>query len=193
VRRAGSSAGSRANLRSVLSDGELAEIGSAGFTALTALAAFASVARVERDRWKSQIPDLHIEVLADIPNDEMRVTIFNLGGAAWDVQTLGVIGPYGWVYLTPPTSFWRAGESRTYTLSMPTLGDQDVYTFVEGRDVRKKHVVITTHGGAVYRWPLRKVRRLSAAKMWQRLFPGIPAPYEATHPQPALELVERHL
>ena len=174
-----------------LSAGDVAEIAAAAFTAVTALAAVASVFRVERDRWRRALPDLHIEILADAVNQEMRMTVANLGGPAREVRVIGTIGAFGWMHHTPPTTYWRPGEMRTYRLSMPLLVDTVACAFVEARDLGKKQLVVATVGGAAYRWPLREALQLSPAKEWERLFPGSPPPTEVTYPQVALELVER--
>jgi hypothetical protein len=57
-----------------VSTSDWALIATAGFTAITAVAAFASVFRVERDRWRRTIPEMSLEVLADAPSNEMRMT-----------------------------------------------------------------------------------------------------------------------
>jgi hypothetical protein len=179
--------------QSGLSTGDWAQIASAAFTALTALAAYSSVFRVERDRWSRTIPELHIEVLADVPHNEMRMTIVNLGGPAREVRVLGTLGDFGWMNYTPPSTYWRPGETRTYRISMPVLTDQDARAFVEARDLGKKHLVVATVGGATYRWPLRKAKKLSPAKEWDRLFPGSPSPLDVQHTPMAIELVDRVL
>jgi hypothetical protein len=177
----------------MLTDGEWAEIGSAAFTACTALAALASVMRVERDRWRRTVPEMHLEIIADAVNDEMRMTVANLGGAAREVYLMGTLGDYGWLTPSPPTAYWRPGESRTYRLSMPLITGVETHAFVEGRDLRKKQVIVATAGGAVHRWPLRKAKKLSRADEWQRLFPDRPSPPDVPHSPIAVELVERNL
>jgi hypothetical protein len=170
-----------------------AQVASALFTALAAGAAFASVFRVERDRWRRTIPEFHIEVLADVPNDEMRMTVVNLAAPAREVRVMGTIGPFGFVHSTPPSTYWRSGESRTYRISMPLMTDAMVYAFVEGRDLGKRQLAVATVGGATYRSPLRRAKKLSAAKEWQRLFPGQAGPLDVQYTPMAIELVERNL
>jgi hypothetical protein len=174
-----------------LSDGEWAQVAAAAFTALTALAAFASVARVERDRWRRAIPEMHLEVLVDAVHNEVRMTAANLGGPARDVRVMGTLGEYGWLTPTPPTTYWRSGESRTYRLSVPPIGGLETLAFVEARDLRMKQLVVATAGGATYRWPLRKAKKLSAAEEWRRLFPNAPSPLDVPNTPMAVELVER--
>jgi hypothetical protein len=55
---------------------------------------------------------------------------------------------------------------------MPLVRDAVVNAFVEGRDLGKRQLIIGTVGGATYRWPLRRAKKLNAQKEWQRLFPG---------------------
>jgi hypothetical protein len=188
--------GSRATIERVTQDaglttGDWAQLGSAIFTALTALAAFASVFRVERDRWRQTLPDLHMEVVTDVPNNEMRLTVVNHGGPAREVRVMGTIGDFGFYGLTPPTAHWRAGESRAFSLSMPLARDHEVKAFVEGRDLGMRKLVIGTPGGATYRWPLRKAKKLSAGKEWRKLYPGAPTPLEVAYGPIAMTLVER--
>src|ERR1700721_2349823 len=122
----------------MLTDGEVAEMASAAFTAMAGGGAFASVARVERDRRNATIPELHIDVLGDAVNNEMRLTIANLGAPAREVRTAGTIGDFGWFTPTPPTAYWRSGESRTYKLGMPLIHDTEAQAFVEARAIRMK-------------------------------------------------------
>jgi hypothetical protein len=136
---------------------------------------------------------MHLELLADAVNDEMRMTVANLGGPAREVRVIGTIGQFGWVHNTPPTTYWRPGESRTYRISMPLITDVEAQAFVEARDLGKKQLVIATVGGASYRWPLRKAEKLSLADEWERLFPNNPRPDALQYPQMAIELVERNL
>lgn len=175
----------------MLSDGEIAEMASAAFTAVTASAAFMSVARVERDRRNATVPELHIDVLADAENDEMRLTIANLGPPAREVRTMGTIGDYGWFTPTAPVTYWRSGETRTYKLHMPLLLNTEVQGFVEARAIRMKQLVIATVGGTQVRWSLRKLEKMSPAKEWSHMYPGLPSPIVVKHPLVALELVER--
>jgi hypothetical protein len=174
-------------------DGEWASIASAAFTFLAASAAFASVARVERDRWRRTVPEFHIELLADLPKEEMRLTVANLGGPAREVRVMGTVGDFGWFSNTPPTSYWRPGESRTFRISMPVITDQEGQTFVEGRDLGKKQLVLSTWGGKSYRWPLRKAEKLSPSEEWHRIFPDKPAPLDVKYFPIAIELDERNL
>ena len=172
--------------------GDWAQLGAAVFTALTALAAFASVARVERDRWTRAIPDFELEIIGDVVNDEMRMTVANLGGPAREVRVFGTLGGYGWLTPTPPTAYWRAGESRTYRLAMPVVRGE-VNAGVEARDRRKKQLVLVTAGGAAYRWPLRKAKKLSLGAEWERLFPGQPTPADVPKTSVVVELLEQNL
>ncbi len=174
-----------------LTTSDWALVATAGFTALTAVAAMTSVFRVERDRWRRTVPEFHLEILADVPNDEMRMTIVNLGGPAREVRVIGTIGPFGWLHVTPPTAYWRAGETRTYRIAIPLIADQEARAFVEARDLGKRQLVIATVGGATYRWPLRKAKKLNAAREWAELFPGTPSPLEVLHKPMAIELIER--
>jgi hypothetical protein len=175
-----------------LSDGEWAAIASAAFTALTALAALASVFRIERDRWRQAAPEMHLEILADAVNNEMRMTIANLAAPARDVRIMGTLGGFGWFYPTPPTTYWTSGETRTYRLRMPLIHGEEAQAFVEARDIGKRRLVIATIGGKAYRWSVRKAEKLSPAEEWRRLYPDNPPPTDVQHPQVAIELVERH-
>ena len=74
---------------------------------------------------------------------------------------------------------------------MPLLTDAVVYAFVEGRDLGKRQVVLSTVGGATYRWPMRRAKKLSAEKEWQRLFAGEAGPLDVPHGPMAIELIER--
>ena len=176
----------------MLRDGEVAEIASAVFTAGAALAAFMSVARVERDRRNATIPDLHIDVLGDAVNNEMRVTIANMGAPAREVRMMGTIGSYGWFTPTPPTTYWRSGESRIYRLAMPLLLNTEAQAFVEARAIRMAQLVIATVGGTQFRWPLRKLEKMSPKTEWEQIYPGTLSPIEVQHRPIAVDLVERH-
>lgn len=176
-----------------LSAGDWAQVAAAVFTALTALAAFASVYRVERDRWRKGIPEFHIELLADGPNKEMRLTVANLGGPARDARVAGTLGDFGWFTPTPPSGYWRTGEARTYKVSMPVITDREARAIVEARDLRMRQLVIATVGGATYRWPLRQAKKLSLSKEWQQLFPGTPTPLDVPYTPMSVELIERTL
>lgn len=114
---------------------EWAQIAIALFTAVTALAALLSVRRVEQDRRARLIPELHIEILCDIPNNEMRLTVVNLGAPAREVRVMGTVGDFGFFHPTPPTTYWQEGESRTYRISMPVLPGVEAQAFVEARDL----------------------------------------------------------
>jgi hypothetical protein len=176
-----------------LSTTDVAQLASAAFTAVAAGAACLSVFRVERDRWRSKVPELHVEVLADVKADEMRLNVVNLGGPAREVRVMGVIGQFGFFGLLPPTSHWLPGEMRTIRLAMPVVHEETSYVFVEARDMAKDQLVIGTVGGAVYRWPLRKAKQLSAGEEWRRLFPGVPGPLDVPYSPVDLQLVDRHL
>jgi hypothetical protein len=175
----------------MLKDGEIAEIASAAFTAAAAAAAFMSVARVERDRRNASIPDLHIDVIGDAVNNEMRMTIANLSAPAREVRTMGTIGDFGWFTPTPPTAYWRSGESRTYRLAMPFLLDTEVQAFVEARAIRMRQLVVATVGGTDFRWSLRKLEQMSPASEWAEIYPDDPNPTQVSHSPIAVELVER--
>jgi hypothetical protein len=171
---------------------EWAQIAIALFTAVTALAALLSVRRVEQDRRARLIPELHVEVICDVPNDQMRLIIVNLAASAREVRVMGSIGEFGFTHNTPPTTYWQSGESRTYIISMPVLPRVEAYVFAEARDLGKKFLVVATVGGATYRWNLRQAEKLSPAAEWYKLFPGKPLPLDLKYPQMAIELVERH-
>jgi hypothetical protein len=174
-----------------LSTADGAQVASAFFTALTALAAFASVTRVERDRWRAALPELHMEVVLDVPNDEVRLIVVNHGGPAREVRVMGTIGDYGFAGHLAPVTYWRSGESRSFVLAMPLVLNTDVKGFVEGRDLAKRHLVLATPGGATYRWPLRKAKRLSAEKEWHKLYPGEPGPLDVPYTPIAMTLADR--
>jgi hypothetical protein len=176
----------------MLSDGEVAEIASAVFTAGAAAAAFMSVARIERDRRNAMTPELHIDVLGDAVNNEMRLTIANMGAPAREVQTMGTIGDFGWLTPTPPTTYWRSGESRTYRLSMPCVLGTEAQALVEARGIRMRQLVVATVGGTQFKWPLRELEKMSPSKEWTKIYPDTPSPLEVKHRRIAVELVERH-
>lgn len=132
-----------------------------------------------------------MEVVTDVPNHQMRMTVVNQGGPAREVRVMATIGDFGFFGLLPPTTYWRSGESRVFELSMPLVADQDVKGFVEGRDLAKRQLILGTPGGASYRWPLRKAKRLSAGKEWGRLYPGEPTPLDVPHGPMAIKLLER--
>jgi hypothetical protein len=132
-----------------------------------------------------------LEIIGDAVNNEVRMTVVNLGGPAREVRLMGTHGDYGWFTPTPPTTYWHPGEIRTYRLGMPLVRDVDSLAFVEARDLGKKQLVIATVGGATYRWPLRKAKKLSLAKEWERLFPGAPTPLDVPFKQVAVELLEQ--
>jgi hypothetical protein len=67
----------------------------------------------------------------------------------------------------------------------------ETYAFVEARDLGKRQLVVTTAGGATYRWRLRKAKGLNAQKEWERLFPGRPGPLQVPNTPMAIELIER--
>jgi hypothetical protein len=171
---------------------EWAQIAIALFTAVTALAALLSVRRVEQDRRARLIPELHIEILCDIPNNEMRLTVVNLGAPAREVRVMGTVGDFGFFHPTPPTTYWQEGESRTYRISMPVRPGVEAQAFVEARDLGKKYLVVATVGGATYRWNLSEAEKLSPAEEWRKLFPNDQMPPDVKYPQMAIELVERH-
>ena len=130
---------------------------------MAAGAACAAVLRAERERWRRGLPDVHVGLLADIPDE---------------------FGSAGYL---PPSTYWRPGESRTVVLSMPTptksIGSQIT---VEARDLRKRHVLVTTSGGAGYRWPIRKAKKMSSESTWRELFPGVRTPLEVSNPMTSM-------
>lgn len=137
------------------------------------------------------MPDLQIEVLIDLDRREVRLHVANYGGPAREVNVFGALGDFSFMGIVPPTSFWQSGESRTVVLAMPPTNAENVHAFVEGRDLGKRYVTVGTVGGASYRWPLRRAKKLSAAAEWQRLFPGVPGPLDVPHPLVKMETVER--
>lgn len=176
------------------SAGDWAQVLSAVFTALAAFAAWASVFRVERDRRRRGWPDPHVELLVDLRDQEVRLTVVNHGGPAREVSVFGVLGDYGFAGLVPPGSYWQPGERRVLRISMPPVTDAEVArVFVEARDMAKKYLFVGTHGGASHRWPLRKAKKLSAAKEWEKLFPGFPGPLDVRYTPMNLEVIERTL
>lgn len=137
------------------------------------------------------MPDLHLEVVVDVPKNEVRLVVANVGGPAREVRVLGVLGSFGFVGTLPPTSQWSAGERRTFRVSMPVpRGDPAVHAFVDGRDLAKRFLVIGTAGGATYRWPLRKASKMSAASQWSELFPGVAGPLDVQHSPMNIELID---
>jgi hypothetical protein len=174
--------------------GDWGQVLSALFTAVAALAAWATVVRAGRDRRRSSWPDLHVEVIVDIPGNEVRLTIVNYGGPAREVRVWGVVGDFGFGGNTEPSTFWQPGERRTFHLHVPPEAmPEESAIFVEGRDMAKRHLFITTYGGATYRWPLRKAKKLSAAKEWEQLFPNSPGPHEVKYKMVRVELIEREV
>jgi hypothetical protein len=121
----------------------------------------------------------------------MRLSVVNYGGPAREVRVLGVIGQFGFLGITPPSSYWKPGESRTYELAIPLLADETIFAFVEARDMAKKQLVLSTVGGAIYRWPLRKAKKLSAAKEWRQIFPESPGPLDVPYTPMQIRLLER--
>ena len=163
-----------------ISVGDFAEIGSAIFTALAAFAALATVVRAGRDRRDRQLPDLQIEVLQDLEAQQVRAYVVNYGGPAREVTIAGVLGEHGFAGRLGPTTYWRPGESRTVVLGMPVNTEVKLaQVMVEGRDVRKRHLFAATAGGATYRWPLRKAKKLSTELVFRRLFPEVGSPLDA--------------
>lgn len=160
---------------------DAAQVGSAVFTALAALAALATVVRAERDRRDRALPDLHVEVVQDLGAGQVRAYVVNYGGPAREVRIYGVLGAIGFGGPIGPTTYWRPGESRTLLLGAPVNSKVDMsYVLVEGRDVRKRYLFVSTVGGAKHRWPLRKAKKLSAEAVFGRLFPEVGSPLNAT-------------
>lgn len=169
-----------------------AAVASAAFSAVAAGAACAVVLRAERDRWRRTLPDVHVELLADQQTDQVRLTVVNYGGPAREVRVMGVQGEFGFLGYVPPSTYWRSGESRTVVLSMPTPSKSiDSQIFVEARDMRKRQLFVTTSGGASYRWPLRKAKKMSAATTWDDLFPGVVGPLDVKYPMTEMRVLER--
>jgi len=163
-----------------ISLGDWAQIASATFTALAAIAALATVVRVERDRRDRQLPDLQVEVVQDLANMQVRAYVVNYGGPAREVTIAGVVGEHGFAGSLGPTTYWRPGESRTVLLGMAVNTEAHVaHVMVEGRDVRKRYLFVATVGGATYRWPLRKAKKLSTEGVFRRLFPEVGSPLNA--------------
>ena len=163
-----------------------AQVTSAFFTAVAALAALATVVLLVRDRRRTSWPDLHVEVIVDKPDQEVRLTVVNYGGPAREVRLWGVVGAFGFGGNTEPSTFWQPGERRTFHLHVPPDAmPEESSIFVEGRDMAKRHVFVTTYGGATYRWPLRKATKLSPRKEWERIFPDSPSP--------RVEVIEREV
>lgn len=173
-----------------LSTPEWAEVGAATFTALAALAAWAAVLQATHERRVAQRPDLHVELVGDLPNQETRLEVANYGGPAREVKVAGVLGPFGFYGVLPPTSQWAPGESRTIRVSIPPI-DTTAFVFVEARDTAKRYLFVSTIGGATYRWPLRRAKKLSTMREWQRLFPESRDPLSVAHTPMQMELVER--
>jgi hypothetical protein len=169
-----------------------AQVAAAFFTAIAAGAAWASVWRAEADRRRARVPDLHVELLVDMEAEEVRLTIANYGGPAREVRVYGVLGDFGFGGYVPPTTYWRAGESRTVKVAMPPVRVEESHVFVEGRDMAKRRLVIGTVGGATYDWPLRKAKKLSAEKEWQKLFPGVPGPLDVKYTPMNISVIARH-
>ena len=169
-----------------------AQVASAVFTAVAALAALVTVLRAEHDRRDRALPSFGVEVIQDVPKGEVRLYVVNYGGPAREVRVAGVLDTFGFTGPLGPTTYWRPGESRTALLSMPLVGSApDAFVLVEARDVRKRYLLVATVGGATYRWPLRKARKLSLASVFHDLFPESPGPLDASHPNVHMETIER--
>ena len=175
-----------------LNTAEWAQVVSAAFTALAALAAWATVFRIGRDRRRSSWPELHVEVVVDVPGKEVRLSVLNLGGAAREVSIWGIVADFGFGGSTEPSTYWQPGERRTFRLHVPPLAGVEARVFVVGRDMAKRYIFVTTFGGATYRWRWR-FRRLSTEKIWKRLFPGTPNPTEVKHAPMRVEVIEREV
>lgn len=170
---------------------EVAQVGSAVFAAIAAFAALATVMRAEHDRRDRALPDLHVEVVQDLGAAQVRAYVVNYGGPAREVRVFGVLGRVGFGGDIGPTSYWRPGESRTVVLGAPPdTGVALAYVFVEGRDVRKRYLFVATVGGATYRWPLRKAKKISSEDIFRRLFPEVGTPLHASNLVP-YEVTER--
>jgi hypothetical protein len=174
------------------STAEWAEVLSAVFTAVAAGAAWATVFRFERDRRRSSWPDLHCELVVDMPHQQVRLTVVNYGGPAREVNIYGVAAGFGFMGTLEPSGYWQPGERRTFHVHMPPALDDEAKVFVEGRDMAKRHLFVATIGGATYRWPLWRARRLSAEREWRKLFPGSPNPLDAQGPM-RVEVIEREV
>ena len=174
-----------------LTGADWTQTASTAFAALAALAAWATVVRSERDRKDRRLPDLHVDLIYDMPNQEVRATVVNYGGPACDVRIGGVEGTFGYYGLIGPTSYWRSGEMRTILIAVPP-GVNDVnHTYVEGRDVKLRYLFAATTGGIQRRWPLRKAKELSPADLFSEFFPGVTHPIDALHSPILMTTVDR--
>lgn len=171
--------------------GDWGQVIGALFTALAAFAALGTVVRVELDRRRQTWPGLQVEVIVDMPKQETRLTVINYGGPAREVRVMGTMGDFGFAGSLAPSTYWQPGERRTFQVAVPPMRLDKVQIFVEGRDMGKRHLFVTTFGGATYRWPLRKAKKLSAELEWRRLFPGTPGPLDVKHSPMNMELIER--
>ncbi|MDA0168394.1 hypothetical protein OJ998_04785 [Solirubrobacter taibaiensis] len=170
---------------------EWAQVASAFFAAVAAFAAWATVFRASRDRRRASWPDLHVEFLGDLVREEVRLTVVNYGGPAREVRVFGVAGNFGFGGYTEPSTYWQPGERRTFRVHVPVV-DGENQIMVEGRDMAKRYIFVSTVGGASYRWR-HWTRKRSAETVWRRLFPGIPAPDETGQGLVRVELIEREV
>ena len=164
-----------------LTAAEWAQVAGAVFTALAASAALLTVVRAEHDRRDRALPDLQVEVVQDLGAMQVRAYVVNYGGPAREVKIAGVLGSVGFFGLIGPTSYWKPGESRAILIGTPPdTRAEEVHAFVEARDIRKRYLLVSTAGGATYRWPLRKAKKLSTEDVFAKLFPSIGSPLAAT-------------
>ena len=153
---------------------------SAVFTAVAALAALATVIRAERERHDRRIPDLQVEVAQDMAVQQVRAHIVNYGGPARGVKLAGVIGHIGFYGELGPTTYWRAGESRTVLIGMkPDLSIGEANVAVIGRDMRMRYVLATTVGGATKRWSIRRDKPVSDGDVFAHFFHPVTSPLDA--------------
>jgi len=102
---------------------------SALFTAVAALAAWAAVSRAERESRRSSWPDAPRRSNVDKLANQTRLTVVNYGGPA---------------RYTEASTFWQP-EFRTFHLhGPPEAMPEESAIFVEGRDMAKRHLFVTT-------------------------------------------------
>jgi hypothetical protein len=171
--------------------GDWDQILNALFTAVAALAACASVLRIERDRQLRTIPDLHVEVLLDMPAELWRLAVVNHGGLAREVTVMGVIRAVRHLRRAAAEHLLAGGRTAHGSDLVAPLPVEKTHVFVEGWDMAKRRLVVGTVGGATYQWKLRKAKKLSDALTWKKLFPDTPPPHDARHWPMNLELVKR--
>lgn len=165
---------------------ETSLVATAAFTAMAALASLATVLRIEADRRRERRPDFHVELLHDrrAEANEVRLTVTNEGGPAVDVQILGVDEQFGLYGVLPPTGYWRRGEQRVFTVSMPVRSTPaEIEAMVVARDPGRRSLFAATLGGRHYRWTIarRPWRKASNAWVWHRVFGDSLGPLDVAH------------